>query len=197
MEYDEVIIKDIKMRIFFFFTLLFFVSCASKKTMDLENIIVTLSGFDVTTPPGWHVVSGSRSGVILNKFTKKEISEVGWALTGDAPKSLRGIKALDWIKTQKLADGNRNRMSTITNSFTPINLNGLDCMRYIQSSRDKKANKILYALGLMCLHPRFQNHYVDLSLSELYTPGDVPLNHVPDAEIFYKSLKSTDKIYSP
>lgn len=183
------------MKYLIFVVLLLLMGCSSPKVHVPQSVHVTLSGFNVTTPPGWQIVDGSRKGVVLNKFTHKEISEVGWALTGDTPTNLSDARALNWVKTEKMADANRDRMFAINNTFAVIKFNGLNCLKYAQTSLDKKADMMLSVTGLACLHPKVPYHFVDLSLSQRYKQGATPFNYSSDSESFYKTLTPTEELY--
>lgn len=166
-------------------------SCSSTKSpMVSPKVGVDLDGFAVTTEPGWFIVNGTQNGVILNKKTIMEISEVGWALTGDAPPSQSLEKILTWIKSEKIADANRDRMENISNNFLLKKVNGLSCFSYKQTARDKNVNKLISVLGLACLHPKRTGHYVDLNLTQRYDSGTKPFDHGAEAAKFFKSLKA-------
>lgn len=174
-----------------FYLTVFLVGCSSKPPLSsFQNVRVDLDGFAVTTTPGWYIVSGTQSGVVLNRRTTSNISEVGWALTGDAPSDQGVAKTLAWIKAEKIADANRGRMVAVSNKFTVRKMSNLTCIRYEQIARDKKVNQLLSVQGLSCVHPKRTQHYVDLNISQRYAKSTTPINQYAEAEMFFKSLKS-------
>lgn len=170
------------------FSLVIIGCSSSPRPPVVQTVGIDLDGFKVTTSPGWFIVNGNPKGVILNKRTTSEISEVGWALTGDAPAGMSMEKTLTWIKSEKMADANRNRMESVSNNFLLKKVNGLNCFSYKQIARDKKVNQFINAMGLVCVNPRRTAHFVDLNISQRYGVGTKPLDHEPEASKFFKSL---------
>lgn len=170
--------------------ILIFLNACSTPYVPPQNVGLILDGFTCTTPPGWFIVEASQTTVILNKKTNKEISEVGWSLTGDGPDDLTDNQILDWIKAEKISQASSGRMAAVSDKFSNINLNGLKCLLYQQISRDKPVNKLLSGHGITCLHPTRTGHYVDLNLTQRYGDEITPFNYKPEAELFFRTLKS-------